>query len=235
MAPFAIIWLLFLLMYITLPYTRVPFKPAAIGASFTGAIWVVFILGFIVYVKAFAQGTFAIYGALSAIPLSLLMIYASSLIIMYGAEVAYTLQYPETYRNLKKTFRERDRIHVYNGIVLLQHIYRAFESGKGASSLKDIQKAIPAQADEINLYVKLFLEDKLIIQNPDGSFMPANSSNNILVNKVMDSIMELDLEMPVAEGKSMFRQFMSKLFNDINSSKAKIIGDLTLKDLIDKE
>ena len=40
LAPFAIIWLLFLLLYISLPNTKVPFRPAALGASFTGAVWV---------------------------------------------------------------------------------------------------------------------------------------------------------------------------------------------------
>ena len=115
-APFVFIWLLFLLAYKTLPNIRVPFKQASIGAAFTGSVWVIFILLFIIYIKAFAKSTFAIYGALASIPLFLLMVYASSLIILYGAQVAYTLMHPETYASLKKTFLETEDLQVYYGI-----------------------------------------------------------------------------------------------------------------------
>jgi membrane protein len=235
LAPFAFIWLLFLLTYITLPNTRIPFKPAALGASFTGAVWVIFILLFIVYVKAFAQGTFAVYGALAAIPLFLLMVYASSLIILYGAEVAYTLMHPETYQSLKKTFRGRDELHVYYGIALIQHIYREFESGNGASSLKELQKSITGRSEEIDIYLRLFLDEKLIIQDSDGDYLPANSSENIGMNKIIDTILHISLDMPVQAGKSSFRIFLGKLFNQITANRRKVIGNLTLKDLMDKE
>jgi membrane protein len=56
------------MIYITTPNTKVPFKDASIGAAFTGSVWVIFIFLFIIYVKAFATGTFAIYGALASIP-----------------------------------------------------------------------------------------------------------------------------------------------------------------------
>ena len=235
LAPFALIWLLFLLAYITLPNTRVPFKPAAIGASFTGAVWVIFILFFIVYVKAFAQGTFAVYGALAAIPLFLLMVYASSLIILYGAEIAYTLMHPETYHSLKKSFRGREELHVYYGITMIRHIYRKFESGNGASSLKELQKSIAAGLEELELYLRLFLDANLIIQDSGGNYLPANSSENIGMNKVIDTILNDSLDMPVQAGSSSSRIFLGKLFSRITASRKKVVGKLTLKELMDKK
>ncbi len=140
-APFLIIWLLFFLCYLTLPNTRVPVKGAALGAAFTGAVWVLFILGFIVYTKAFARGTFAIYGALASIPLFLLLVYASSVIVLYGAEVSYTLMHPETYHSLKNTEFDRRSVQIYYGIAILHYIYEKFEQGNGATWFKELQKA----------------------------------------------------------------------------------------------
>ncbi|HPC42237.1 MAG TPA: YhjD/YihY/BrkB family envelope integrity protein [Spirochaetota bacterium] len=235
LAPFVFIWLLFLLAYITLPYTRVPFKPAALGASFTAAVWVIFILLFIVYAKGFATGTFAMYGALAAIPLFLLMVYASSVIILYGAEVAYTLMHPHTYRNLKKAFSDRDGFHAYYGLAVIHHVYRTFEMGGGASSLKDIQKALGGGSEQAERYIRPFLKDRLIIQDSDGNYLPANSSENIMVNRIMDIVMDISLDLPVAPGKSSFRNFLGKLFSQITASRQKVVGDITLKELIDKE
>ncbi len=235
LAPFAFIWLLFLLAYITLPYTRVPFKPAALGASFTAAVWVIFILLFILYVKGFATGTFAVYGALAAIPLFLLMVYASSVIILIGAEVAYTLMHPHTYRSLKKAPDDRDELHMYYGIALIHYVYRRFELGDGASSLKDIQKALGGGAEQTERYIRPLMDDRLIIQDSDGNYLPANSSGNVMVNRVMDIIMSISLDMPVSPGKSSFRIFLGKLFSQITAGRKKIVGEMTLKELIDKE
>ncbi len=237
LAPFAFIWLLFLLAYTTLPYTRVPFKAAALGASFTAAVWVTFILLFIVYVKGFATGTFAVYGALAAIPIFLLMVYASSVIILYGAEVAYTLMHPHSYRSLKKALGlgGKDETHVYYGIALIHHVYRVFESGGGASSLKEIQKSLGGGSDHTERYLQRFMDDKLIIQDSEGRYLPANSSENVTVNRIMDIITGISFDIPVEPGKSSFRILLGKLFSQITASRKKVVGELTLKELIEKD
>ena len=234
-APFGFIWLLFLLAYITLPNTRVPFRPAAIGASFTAAVWVIFILVFIVYVKGFAQGTFAVYGALAAIPLFLLMVYASSMIILFGAELSYTLMHPDSYRSLKKPSDGRNDYHVYYGIAALMQIYRKFESGGGATSLRELRKSAAGKSEKMEEYLRLFLESNSIVQNENREYLPTNSSGNVQLNGVIDTILHGSLDMPVAPGKSSYRHFLDRLFKQITASRRKVIGELTLKDLIDRE
>lgn len=235
LAPFGFIWLLFLLAYITLPNTRVPFRPAAIGAAFTAAVWVIFILIFIVYVKGFAQGTFAVYGALAAIPLFLLMVHASSMITLFGAELSYTLMHPHSYRSLKKPPEDRTGYHVYYGIAVLVQIYRKFERGKGASSLRELQKTAAGKSDEIDQYCRLFLEANIITQDEKQDYLPANSPANVQLNRVIDTIMHLSLDIPAAPEKSPFRVFLGRLFKQIAESRRKAVGDVTLKDLIERE
>jgi len=216
------------------PNIKVPFKPAAVGAAFTSTVWVIFILLFIVYIKGFAQGTFAIYGTLAAIPLFLLMVYASSLIILYGAEVAYSLMHPETYQSPLKAYQNRQEPNVYSGIALLRHIYRKFEGGDGASSLKELQKAIGGAADEIDLYIRLFTDEKLILKDSDSDYLPATNSGNVRINDIIDLAVNPNLGIPAGPEKS-FTVFMKRLFNKISASRKKAVGDLTLKELIDKD
>lgn len=79
---FFLIWLLFLLAYLFFPNTKVSFKGAALGASFTSVVWILFLFLFSIYVQSFAQGTVAIYGVLASFPLFLLLVYSSSAILL---------------------------------------------------------------------------------------------------------------------------------------------------------
>ena len=233
-APFAFIWLLFFLCYVMMPNTKVPFKEAAIGSAFTGAVWVAFILLFIVYVKAFAQGTFAIYGALASIPLFLLMVYASSVIILYGAEVSYTLMHPEIYRNLQRGLKERKEIHVYYGIAILQYIFRKFEEGKGGTDYKELTKLCVYNSEEVDFFVKKFAADRLIIQDNELGYIPANNSQNILLADIINTIHDISLSVPHGVKKSPLKEYMTGIFNDMGKSRNTIVGKITLNELIKK-
>ncbi len=231
LAPFLFIWLLFLMTYTTTPNTKVPFKYAAIGAAFTGAVWVIFIFMFIIYVKAFATGTFAIYGALASIPLFLLMIYASALIILYGAEVSYTLMHPETYVNLKNTFEENRKVNIFYGIVALHHIYTKFEGGKGDSSYAELLKKVAHNSVDLDFFLKLFIEKGLIYRDQKGPFMPTKSSSNIRLTDLFSLINEAQIEIPPAFRKSVSKGNIGSLFEKINSGREKILDGMTLRDI----
>ncbi len=232
-APFIFIWLLFMLTYIILPNTKVPFKPAAIGAAFTGTVWVTFILLFIVYVKYFAGGSVAIYGALAAIPIFLLMVYASSLIILYGAEVSYTLMHPHTYIQLKKTLKDIKDIHVVYGLAILHHIYRKFETGNGETGYKELLKLTSNKTEEVDHFIEVFEKNGLILEKEGDSYIPSNSSKNILIGDIIELTHNVSLMIPpMMPSSGTIKKFMQKFLKDMESSRKEIIGTMTLQDMI---
>ena len=232
LAPFLFIWLLFLLAYSTMPNTKVPFKFSAIGAAFTGAIWVIFILLFIYYVKAFASGTFAIYGALASIPLFLLMIYASALIILYGAEVSFTMMHPETYTSLKNFFEDVKKVNMYFGLIILQFIYFKFESGKGNSKYSELLKKTGHNSVDLDHFLSLFAEHKLIINDQNGEYMPTNTSSNIKLTEIFDLINEAQITIPPAHmRKDHEAGSIKEIFDKLKSQRNKVLADMTLHDL----
>ena len=234
LAPFAFIWLLFLLAYTWLPNTKIPFREASLGASFTAAVWVIFLLLFIVYIKSFASGTFAVYGALASIPLFLLMIYASCVIILYGAEVSYSLMHPSTYRDITRTSVDEKSIHVVYGISVLHHVYEKFEKGKGATYFKEVVDVCGYSVPEAEYFVALFTEKNLFMRREDNGIIPANSSENVKVADVLDLIHSVSLEIPPTPKALPLRDYMKKLFKDVETSRGKVVGTSSLKDLITK-
>ena len=233
-APFVFIWILFLMAYMSLPNTKVPFRQASIGAAFTGTVWVIFILIFILYIKAFAKGTFAIYGALASIPLFLLMIYSSAVIILFGAEVSYTLMHPETYRTLRRKTRSQYDVQVYYGIALLHYIYERFEKGNGASYFRELSRVVSHRVEQLDYFMQLFLDKKLVLQNSDLGYIPANSSENVRLADVMDIIHTIGYNVPGTGKKTPFKSHVRRIFNEMNSSRKNVIGETTLRDLIKK-
>ena len=231
-APFLFIWLLFLLAYSTIPNTKVPFRYSAIGAAFTGAIWVIFILLFIVYVKAFASGTFAIYGALASIPLFLLMIYASALIILYGAEVSFTMMHPETYTSLKHFFEDGRKVNMYYGLVVLQTIYFKFESGDGNTQYSELLKKAGNHSIDLDHFLKLFTDNKLIGNDKDGKYLPTNSSTNIKLSDLFDLINEAKITIPPSRmKKNQGPGSIKNIFDKLHMQRDKVLSEMTLKDL----
>ena len=236
LAPFVFIWILFLLAYSTIPNTKVPFKYSAIGAAFTGTIWVIFILLFIVYIRAFANGTFAIYGALASIPLFLLMVYASAIIILYGAEVSFTMMHPETYLNLKNFFEDLKlpsrKVNIYFGLITIQSIYFKFESGKGSSRYSELLKKVNHNSIDLDHFLRLFTDNKLIANDSEGGYIPTNSSHNIKLSMIFNLVNEASLIIPKKfSKKNQAHKNVRDLFGELTTNRDKILGGISLKDL----
>ncbi|MCX8122748.1 MAG: YihY family inner membrane protein [Spirochaetes bacterium] len=230
-APFFFIWILFLMCYMILPNTKVPLRPAAIGASFTSAVWVIFILLFIVYIKAFAKSTFAIYGALAAFPIFLLVVYSSAVIILYGAEISYVLMNPLSYKYLNRALKDKKDIHVYSAIALLHYIYKKFESGKGACSFQELLPMTLNDVDVLDMFIELFIKEKFITHTEDFGIIPANASKNITIAKIIDTIYSISLDIPAAK-QDKLKSYLADLFKEMKQSIESIVQNKTLADVI---
>lgn len=87
----AISTVLLLIVYITVPNTRVNFGPALLGAVIAAILWESGKWAFTTYVH-YSAGYSRIYGSLALIPLFLLWIYLTWLIVLFGLQIAYATQ-----------------------------------------------------------------------------------------------------------------------------------------------
>ncbi|MFW5808106.1 MAG: YhjD/YihY/BrkB family envelope integrity protein [Spirochaetota bacterium] len=232
-APFVVIWLLFFLIYVAIPNVRVPLKPAAIGASFTGSVWVAFIFLFVVYIKSFANGTFAIYGALVAFPLFLIMIYASTVIILFGAELAYTLAHPASYRYPVKKSAIHGFASIINGIRILHFVYKKFENGDGPTHTDEIDSRTGIGADQQEMILRRFTEHGLLTES-DDMYLPAAASRNVPVSRIIDAVFSFSPQ-PLPPADDPVWKRLGGKFEELSRAVRTILEGETLYDCMREE
>lgn len=88
----AISTLLLLLVYMTVPNTRVKLWPALAGAFFGAVLWETGKWGFTRYVHYSASYS-RLYGSIALIPLFLMWVYVTWIVVLFGLRLCYLLQY----------------------------------------------------------------------------------------------------------------------------------------------
>lgn len=85
LAVWAILTLIFSLIYAYMPNTRLKFKEQLPGASFSAVVWSIFSWGFSLYVDR--SQSYSVYGSLSIIVIVMVWLYFCMYIIMIGAYI----------------------------------------------------------------------------------------------------------------------------------------------------
>jgi len=93
---FASTWLLLFLLYSFTPNLRLPARAVAVGAFISAILWFIaanLLTGYLATAFGGANANFSIlYGSLGLIPVFMIWIYVMWLIVLFGLEVASTLQ-----------------------------------------------------------------------------------------------------------------------------------------------
>ncbi|MEQ6165711.1 MULTISPECIES: YhjD/YihY/BrkB family envelope integrity protein [unclassified Ekhidna] len=135
--PYTILWLLLFGLYLIFPNTRVKFWPALFAGIVAGTLYQLNQQAFISLQFAFARYN-AIYGSIAFLPLFLIWLQISWLIVLFGAEVCYGVQYINQWEmnseKLKLSLSHRKKLV----LLLLYRVVKKFEKGNGAMTLNEL-------------------------------------------------------------------------------------------------
>ncbi|EKJ84897.1 membrane protein [Leptospira meyeri] len=181
--PLLALWLFFLLIFNIIPNTKVPIKASSIGAAVTGIILIIFFWGFInIYLTSFTEKTMIVYKALAAIPIALLAIYSISLIILYGAEVTATLQFPDRYILPKHPFEDIDSnlsYEFYKTIQVLALTYVHQMKQGELIKLSSLRKTLLMPEKDLTTILEKLNDAKLIEMTEDKRVAPVKLKEQI--------------------------------------------------------
>jgi membrane protein len=235
--PFSVLWLIFIFVYQILPYTKVQFKPAAIGAFCTSLALVGFIIGFQYYVAFFSAGKFAIYGTLAAIPLVLLLIYVSTIIILYGCEITYLIQHPDLiyYVHNRKNLEELEKQQVWRGVQVIHRIFLNFQKGNGETTVEELLKYTKLEPIELDRITSIFVKNQWIGRIEEGGWIPLLAADLVPLENLFTTLSPTGFENIEPNPKTYLETELRKLFEKYTQVKKELFHEKTLADLLEQK
>jgi membrane protein len=145
--PYVLVWLVFTLLYIVMPNTKVKFSSAFVGGVIAGTMYQLFQLGYIILQSRLFHYN-DVYGSFAILPLFLVWLQLSWLIVLFGAEVAFANQNVGHYEAESETLRISHHMKRTVSIVIATLIARNFHDGIAPMTAEEI-------ADKLDLPVRL--------------------------------------------------------------------------------
>ncbi len=189
-APYFINWVIFSVMYLVIPNTKVKFKNALIAGIIAGSAFQLFQILYIngqVYLSRYN----VVYGSFAAIPLLLLWLQVSCLIVLLGAEISYASQ---NIQNYDYEIESRNISHRYKNFLTLFITYvivKQFEARKTPYSSLQIASEFRLPIRLVNQILTQLVEAGVLIEvfyssEKTKTFLPAIDINQLTIRFLFD-------------------------------------------------
>lgn len=230
--PFLLMALAFTSLILFAPHTKVKFFSALLGGLVAGVLFEAERQGFGTYVQLTFQ-TLTIYGTLGILPIFLVSLFVGSVILLFGAEVAYVHQ---NFRPLLRAQKRWDRrIGDYRTYLIFRIFVdaaAAFIREKEPPSLAHYMRKYELTAPQATGLLHWLVHAKLL-HSIEGKeqYIPTRDFAKTQVGEVLDAIKAQDLRVP-ATPDDYTRVFVSSLLNNSQKGSRTPGEQLTIEELI---
>jgi membrane protein len=232
--PYASIWVLFTMLYLVMPNTRIPLSSATLGGVAAGTIaqivqWIY--IKFQIGVASYG----AIYGSFAALPLFLGMLQMSWMIVLFGAEIAYANEHFETFG----FHPDYSKVSVSSKRILILRIFHLltmkFAIGETPLSVRQIANALEIPIRLVRQVLHELSEVGLVIEASKGiksevAFQPGRAIENITVKSVLDEYEKYGMT-KVPDCQSEEAERISKYLKEISETIEKSPANVKLKEI----
>ena len=192
MLPYTLIWILFTLIYMIMPNTRVRFDGALLAGVIAGSAYQAVQAAYI-YFQIIVSKYNAIYGSFAALPLFLLWLQISWFIVLIGAEISHAFQHSnhvdDTAGGLEMSISQTRLI----ALIVCRHVVQLFHRGLPAQTTTQIAEELalsPALVDNLS---DLLVRGKILVRidsdSDDGqALQPARDIGQLTVNAVVAAL-----------------------------------------------
>ena len=232
--PYTLVWLLFTLIYMIMPNTKVNFKYALIAGIIAGTVFQITQWGYIHFQIGVSTYS-AFYGTFAALPLFLAWLQISWLIVLLGAEISFA------YQNVQKYEFEAGSLNISNhdkrlvSLFLMRNIIKNFQEGKEplTSSVISQELGIPMRLVRDLLFnlVKANVINETVTESPrENGYQPAIDVNLIDIKFVLDRLDSVGTDViTVNESEPWLR--LANVHEELINSMKTSTSNVLLKDI----
>jgi len=232
--PYASIWVLFTMLYLIMPNTKIAVRSAILGGVAAGTIaqivqWVY--IKFQIGVASYG----AIYGSFAALPLFLGMLQMSWMIVLFGAEIANANEHYETFG----FHPDYSRMSVSSKKILMLRIFhlltKKFSLGEKPLSVHQIAYALEIPVRLVRQFLLELSDVGLVVETTKGikgevAFQPGRTIENITVKFALDEYEKYGTT-KIPDYQSDEAEKISRYFKDISETIEKSPSNLRVKEI----
>ncbi len=198
--PFVLLCGFFTFLYKFVPNTQVRLASALVGGVAAGVLWQLAGLAFAAFVAGSGKYS-AIYSGFAVLILFLIWLYASWLIVLVGAQVAYFHQTPSAYQSHT---RWRQGTHAFRerlALTVLLHIARGYLGGGGPYKPEELAVDVSAPQSVVDDLIEEYVRYGILgrVSEPEGVTL-VKPPELIPMHDVFDIISRRDLPAAPFEG-----------------------------------
>lgn len=195
LTPYFVMWLMFTFLYMFMPNTKVNFKSALIGGIVAGTAFVL-LQWLYINLQIGVSRYNAIYGSFAVLPLFIVWLQISWLIVMFGAELAFSDQNVKQYEFESQV----DNISLYSkktiALIITHLLVKQFTKAEGPLTAEEIssQLKIPIRLVDKILYELVecnILSETVSPNTEERAYQPAQDADNLSIAYVIDQMEHL--------------------------------------------
>ncbi|HTV76124.1 MAG TPA: YhjD/YihY/BrkB family envelope integrity protein, partial [Candidatus Baltobacteraceae bacterium] len=184
--PLLILWLVFALLYLLVPNTKVKFDAAFVGGIVGGSLWYLNnVFGFLYVSRVVTYSK--MYGSLGLVPVFMAGLYLSWLILLFGAQVAYAFQNRKSYLQEKLVENVNQRGREFIALRLMTCIGQRFQLGKPPVTIQEISTELGVPTKLAQQVLQTLIAARLIVETGGGepAYAPARPLETINAHHVL--------------------------------------------------
>ncbi len=188
-----LIWLMFTLLYLIIPNTRVRFTSALTAGLVAGTLFILFQWGYI-HVQRWMTSYNAIYGSFAALPLFLLWLQFSWEILLFGGELSFAYQniarFSEERESLRISYDQRRKVL----LAVMLVVVRRFRREGGAMAVEEIRTRMNLPTRILNDVLYQLVQAGLLVAvrrgdgERDEGVVPGRDINSLTLYGVLEAV-----------------------------------------------
>ncbi len=232
--PYVLNWLVFTIMYLVIPNTRVRFFNALIAGVIAGSAFQLFQMLYIngqVYLTRYN----AVYGSFAAIPLLLLWLQISCLIVLLGAEISYASQNIHNFDYEVDTKNISSRYKNFLTLFITHEIIKQYQAQKPPLSSDEIAHAYKLPIRLVNQILSKLVSITILYEvysenTKSKSYLPAIDINQLSVNMLFTRLDKFGSELFLTDKNEYLDSFWQKTL-DIKLQSELFTEKILIKDI----
>src|SRR5690349_16129963 len=230
--PYITLWGAFTFIYIFIPNTRVRLRSALVGGLVAALLWQTVGWGFAVFVTSSTR-YYVIYSSFAILLLFLLWLHVGWVIVLLGAQVAYSHQYVLFYQRehdlLAQSAAGREKLALQLLVLIGQNFYR----GLDPMNVLELSNRMRLPAGIVKELLQLFTQTKLLIPLTDEeSFVLGRDPQTISIKEILDCVRNGGRKTNLLSDELHDESEVNELLLKLDQSVSKALEGQTLQTLI---